>query len=266
MAMPINLVLIRHGQSEANLVQKIDNNDTGEIIPDGFYQRHDSRMRLTAEGVEQAKIAGDWLRANNLTEFDYHYVSPHIRTCETAANLQLGAEWRVDDRWRERDWGHYGMLNKAQKAERYPEVQASRELSEWYWHPPGGESLATGVRSRFEDILETLHREANGKSVLAVTHGEMIRVTQFILERHTPATWEIMDASEQFHVSNCHIIQYSRQNPVTGEIAGRLNWMRAVCPWDNSKSWANGEWSELQYKTFTDAELFEGVKLYERLF
>jgi len=266
MVMPIDLVFVRHGQSEANVVQKIEKSRTGETVPEAFYQRHDSLMRLTELGVFQAQAAGDWLRANNFADFDYHYVSPHLRACETAANLKLNAEWRVDDRWRERDWGHYGMLTPEQKHDRYPEVAESRELSEWYWHPPGGESLATGVRSRFEDILDTLHREVQGQPVIAVTHGETIRVAQFILERHTPATWEIMDGSENFKVNNCQILHYSRRNPETGEIANRLNWMRSICPWDETKSWANGEWAELQYKTFSDAELLEGVEIYDRLF
>jgi broad specificity phosphatase PhoE len=266
MVMPIDFVLIRHGQSEANVVQKIDKGETGESIPEAFYQRHDSRMRLTTTGVQQAQAAGDWLRANNLDNFAHHYVSPHIRACETAAHLKLGAEWRVDDRWRERDWGHYGMLNKQQKTERYPEVEEARHLSEWYWHPPGGESLATGVRLRIKDIYDTLHREVNGETFVAVTHGETIRTNQFVIERHTPASWEIMDSSEQFKIMNCQIVHYSRRNPFTGEVGGKLSWMRSICPWDETKSWSNGEWVEFTRQTFSDAELLAGVEIYDRLF
>jgi broad specificity phosphatase PhoE len=158
------------------------------------------------------------------------------------------------------------MLTEKQKAKRYPEAAVARELSEWYWQPPGGESKATGVRSRNEDILGTLHRESNGEAVLAVTHGGSMRVWQFILERHTPTSWEIMDKDKAFKMENCMILHYSRRNPFNGEIARKLTWLRAICPCDETKSWNNGEWIELSFKKFTDDELLAGAELHTRLF
>jgi phosphohistidine phosphatase SixA len=54
----------------------------------------------------------DWLRRNGLDAFDRYYVSPHARTAETAATLAVGGDWTTDIRWRERDWGGFGVLNR----------------------------------------------------------------------------------------------------------------------------------------------------------
>jgi phosphohistidine phosphatase SixA len=100
MAIPEHLVVVRHGQSEANIVQKRFKHDPAAIAPAGFFDRHDSRMRLSATGRDQARAAGDWLRRNRLATFDRFYVSPHARTAET-------------------DWGEFGVLNAAERADRF---------------------------------------------------------------------------------------------------------------------------------------------------
>lgn len=265
MGMPKNLVLIRHGQSEANIVQGFMKDDPNYTRPEEFYTRHDSLMRLSPRGVEQAQAAGNWLRANNLAHFDRFYVSPHVRTCETAANLQLGGQWIKDDRWRERDWGEYGVLDEGERLKLFPHSANLKHINEWYWCPPGGESLATGVRERVTNIFGTLHREAEEQDVIGVTHGETLRVFQFLLERHTPGEWLEMDENPEYKMQNCQILHYTRINPETGELNRKIKWMRSICPWDESKSWNNGEWVELNRFTYSDAELLEGVNNLPRL-
>ena len=97
------------------------------------------------------------------------------------------------------------------------------------WRPPGGESLATGVRLRFEDILDTMHRELDGKRVIAVTHGEMVEVARVVLERLLPEVWKEQELGNQYKIRNCHILHYSRRDPSTGEIRQRLQLRRSVC-------------------------------------
>jgi broad specificity phosphatase PhoE len=265
MAMPEHLVLIRHGQSEANIVQKRIKRDPAASAPPGFHDRHDSRMRLSAEGREQARLAGDWLRRNGLSTFDRCYVSPHVRTAETAATLGLGGPWAVDVRWRERDWGEYGVLNDAEREERYALSRRLREQNAWYWCPPGGESLATGVYGRFRDILDTLHREAEGKRVLAVTHGEMIDVARFVLERLTPEEWLRQDADQAYSVRNCQILHYTRRDPEGGGLDARIRWMRSICPYDERLSWHGGRWTEISHRLYRDDELMTMVEAYPPL-
>ncbi len=68
-----------------------------------FLKRHSSQWRLTDEGREQAKIAGEFIRKEmkllseqHGSQFQLyrHYVSEYIRAQETAARLELpNARW-----------------------------------------------------------------------------------------------------------------------------------------------------------------------------
>jgi len=265
MAMPHDLVLVRHGQSEANIVQKRFKRDPDASPPAGFFDRHDSEMRLSPVGRAQARAAGEWLRGHGLATFDRYYVSPHVRTAETAALLALGGDWSIDVRWRERDWGEFGVLNGAERAERFALSKKLKDQNKWYWCPSGGESLATGVYGRFRDILNTLHREAAGQRVLAVTHAEMIDVARFVLERLTPQQWLVQDADPAYEIRNCQVLHYTRRDPATGRAEARIRWMRSVCPWDASCSWRGGDWIEIPRRRYGDAELMEMVDRYPPL-
>jgi broad specificity phosphatase PhoE len=265
MAMPEHLVLLRHGQSEANIIQQRFKADPTSHAPDGFFDRHDSDMRLSAQGRSQARAAGGWLRAHGLGTFDRYYVSPHARTAETAATLGLAGDWRLDVRWRERDWGEFGVVNHAERAERFALSARLKEQNKWYWCPPGGESLATGVYGRFRDILNTLHRECDGQRVLAVTHAEMIDVARFVLERLTPQQWLDQDVDPAYRVENCMVLHYSRRNPETGELHRNIRWMRSICPWDERRSWRGGAWTSIDRHRYGDDELLELVKRYPLL-
>jgi NAD+ kinase len=264
-SLPNDLVLIRHGFSEANLFQKgqFPDGTPAPPRPAEFGSRHDSNMRLTAFGIEQAKIAGDWLRNNNLADFQLHYVSPHTRTRETAGHLRIGGNWRMDDRLRERDWGEIAHLNGEEAREQYPESFALKDQNEWYWKPPGGESLATGVRVRFASMLDSLYRRRGVDAAVAVTHGELIRTAQFVIERMNPDQWLEMNDDPRYSVANTMILHYSRVNPFDGSVRDNYHWRRAVCPWDESRSWDEGRWIEFDIQTFTDDELIASADAHD---
>jgi broad specificity phosphatase PhoE len=269
--LPKNLIIVRHGQSEANVFQSgVDSEGRALKVPAEFTSRHDSNMRLSPKGSQQARTAGDWLRAHDLANFERFYVSPHTRTRETAGHLHLGGQWRVDDRWRERDWGELAALSKKQQKERFPESMLLKEQNEWYWKPAGGESLATGVRARFTAIMDMLYRKNDdgniADNVVAVAHGELIRVAAFVIEQMTPDQWLRMDADPAYKVQNCMVVHYSRTNPHTGEESKNFTWRRAICPWDDTLSWDNGEWTELKHKLYSDEELLNTAREYARFF
>ncbi|MBI3224357.1 MAG: histidine phosphatase family protein [Mycolicibacterium cosmeticum] len=257
MGMPVDLVLVRHGQSEANIMQNRRKINPDSPAPEGFFDRPDSRMRLSTLGREQATKTGSWLRAEFPGGFDRYYVSALLRTVETAGTLGVDGDWIIDDRWRERDWGEFGPLSGTEQSAMYKISVKLKHQSKWYWRPPGGESLATGVRLRFEDILDTMHRELDGKCVIAVTHGEMMEVARVVLERLLPEVWQEQEDGEDYKIRNCHILHYSRRNPFTKEIGRRLEWRRSVCAHTPSQSWSGGEWRELEFRNYSDAELLD---------
>lgn len=267
MTLPETFTLVRHGYSEANAVQDQVKQRVLTTLPEGLFQRHDANMRLAARGVEQAKIAGEWLHANG-PAFDRFYVSPHTRTRETAYHLHLDGQWRVEDRIRERDWGEIHYANPDLTDPLSESSRHNRELSQWYWKPMAGESLATGVRLRVESIMNSLYRKENTVHTIAVTHGEFMRATQFVIERMTPDYWEVMDKDPAYKMQNTMIVQYSRRNPndSTAELATNYRWRRAICPWDENLSWDRGEWVELKHRKYSDDDLLASVEGYEPLF
>lgn len=268
----MNFTLIRHGLSEANRIQKfLKTNDTdglrAAVDIQEVLSRHDSTARLSAEGVEQAKATGDWLR-ENIGTFDRYYVSPHARTRETAGHLKLGGEWIVDDRFRERDWGEVANTNEDFSDPMSAISRKLKEMNEWYWNPAGGESLAAGVRARVESAMASLYRRGERNSnVLAVTHGEFICVARFVIERMSPDLFNIIDADPAYKVVNTMVIEYTRRNPDRPtEIRDEYHWRRATCPWDASKSWSGGEWVEFETKKHTDDELLNFAESHPRFF
>jgi NAD+ kinase len=268
MAMPIDLVLVRHEFSEANWVQKQIKQDPSYQKPEGFFDRHDSEMRLHKSGADRAPLTGEWLRKEFPDGFDRYYVSPHARTVETAGLLALKGSWLVDDRWRERDWGEYGILNDEEREERYELAHKLKKQNKWYWCPPGGESLGTGVRLRVEDILDSLHRgkdEKQEERVIGVAHGEMNDVFKFVLERMTPIEWLEQDADSDYKVSNCQVLNYTRRDPITGTIAPKIFWRRCINAWDPERSWDNGQWTDVEYKQYSDDELLKLASQFPRL-
>lgn len=67
---PLELVLVRHGQSEGNeAVARSQRGDLSAYTPE-FKNKHSSTYRLTDKGIQQAKVAGQWIRENIGDKFD----------------------------------------------------------------------------------------------------------------------------------------------------------------------------------------------------
>jgi len=109
--LPLNLVIVRHGESEGNIANRRSRKgDNSDFTPE-FLNRHSTKLRLTDKGKVQAKMAGDWLKSQGLDRFDGYYVSEYTRAVETAALLDLpDADWNMDFQLRERDHGQVDML------------------------------------------------------------------------------------------------------------------------------------------------------------
>jgi NAD+ kinase len=234
--------------------------DAGDqsVFTEEFRSRHSSRFRLTDTGREQAKIAGDWIRAHIGERFDRYLTSEYLRAMETAGLLGLpGAEWQADFYLRERDGGLLDAMATDEMFRRYPDDMRERDRDAFYWRPPGGESLAE-VCLRIDRILDTLRRSERAERVIVVCHGEVMRAFRVRIERipqhrymelHAPP-----DPRDQIH--NCQVIHYTRRDPEEhGRIKDYLAWMRSVCPWDDTLSRNN--WNPVSRPRYDNEELLE---------
>jgi broad specificity phosphatase PhoE len=144
------LVLVRHGQSERNIVKKQNRfylNDEARKSVKGI---PDHRIPLTDEGRRQASVTGAAIRASFGT-FDYIIHSGYTRTAETTKAIL--AAYPEEERRRmpvrhhlfirERDGGHAYDMTDAEAAAAFPWLQDYwNTFGPFFARPPGGESLA----------------------------------------------------------------------------------------------------------------------------
>ena len=186
MAMPVVLVLVRHGEAEGNVARRSSVAGDNSVFTEQFCNRHHSRLRLTDRGREQARVAGAWLKQHIGEQFDRYLVSGYLRAMETAALLDLpGARWYQDFYLRERDMGPLEIMSESDKKQKHPEAYRQYELDPFYWTPPNGESIAQ-LCLRIDRVLHTLHRECSEKRVVIVTHGMVMWAFIMRTKRLTP--------------------------------------------------------------------------------
>lgn len=256
MGMPRLLVLVRHGKSEGNVVKKRSQKGNNEAFHNkDFLARHTSHFRLVDRGREQAKLSGEWIRQNLGYYFDRYYTSGYVRAMETAAHLGLrDAVWYTDFHLRERDWGDMDAVSEEDRHKKFAQNMERKSVNPFYWHPPSGESIAQ-VCLRVDRMIDTLHRECDGKRVIIVSHGELMWAWRVRLERMTPERYLELDASKdpRDHIDNGHVLIYTRENPETGKLAPYLAWMKSVSPSHPEAS--REEWQPIIRPRFTNAEL-----------
>ena len=160
----MNLILIRHGQSEWNALNQF----TGWKDPD-----------LTAKGIEEAHNAGKII--NNLRiNFDLVYTSALVRAQNTAKiilkEINQPLSTIKNQALNERNYGDLAGLNKDDARKRWGNEQVHIWRRSYDTPPPGGESLKdTGERVLPFFMKEILPHVCEGKNVLVAAHGNSLR-------------------------------------------------------------------------------------------
>ena len=178
-----HLVLIRHGQSEWN--EK--NLFTGWRDPD-----------LTAQGVDEAKAAGQALKQQGLV-FDLAFTSD-LQRAQKTLTLLLAEQGQSDlpttknQALNERDYGDLAGLNKDDAREKWGADQVHIWRRSYDTPPPGGESLKdTGARvlPYYESAILPLIKA--GKNILIAAHGNSLR--SLVMRREGLSSDEILDVN-----------------------------------------------------------------------
>lgn len=170
----IQLVLIRHGESQWNL----ENRFTGWVdVP------------LSPKGEEEARQAGKKLQA---FRFDHAFTSVLTRAIDTLKIVldvigQSGIPIEKNQALNERMYGELQGLNKAETAKKYGDHQVKMWRRSYDIAPPGGESLkdtAARVLPYYQQQIWPVL--AAGKTVLIVAHGNSLRALVMHLNKLTP--------------------------------------------------------------------------------
>lgn len=156
--MPTTLLLVRHGESEANAA--------------GIVQGS-ADAPLSLAGRMQAAALAERLRTAKL---DVIVASEQRRAFETAeaVNQFHNVPLLKFGELRERSKGEWEGIPKKEFAEKHPDVIAAwkRDVDV---RPPGGENFED-VAARIVPRLDALVSEYRGKTILHVGHGNAIRV------------------------------------------------------------------------------------------
>ena len=160
----MNLILIRHGQSEWNALNQF----TGWKDPD-----------LTAKGIEEAHNAGKIIK-NLKINFDLVFTSALIRAQNTAEIILKEVNQSLstikNQALNERNYGDLAGLNKDDARKRWGDDQVHIWRRSYDIPPPGGESLKdTGERVLPFFMKEILPHVCEGKNVLVAAHGNSLR-------------------------------------------------------------------------------------------
>jgi len=261
LSMPDLLVMIRHGESEINLINRALKRGALSEYPQSVLSIPDREFRLSAQGRTQAETTGRWLREAYPEGFDVMYVSDHVRARETAGLLCREAGWRdalirIDPQLGERNWGRFAFVDN----ERRREVMDLRHRDPLHAPMPDGETLLQ-TRTRTRVLLERIARENTGQRVLVFSHGEYIEALWAEVGHFSTEAQREFFTTPAGDIKNCQVVEFSSLNPASGERRGQLRWARSSCP----HAGVLGEWNEFQYQKFSPEELLATVERYPHL-
>ena len=260
---PLNLILIRHARSERNEVEKLLR--AGRISKEqarALMEQPDNLARLISFGCKQGELAGEWLKKHLGFKPDVAFCSHFVRARQTAGiigkTMGLKTRWYRDSKYGERWWGDFDRLSPDEKEREY----GKREDNARYWTPPRGESLRF-IEMCARSALGALYRKYTDRNVMIVTHGEFIVAMRAGIERLSD---EGVNQAVAEGIPNCGIVQYTRQNPFTGEISDSYDWVRFVNPavtsWKIS-GW-DGQWKEVIRPSYSSDELLLEAEKFPR--
>ena len=164
---PKRIILIRHGESQANVDRYL------------FGRVPDYTIELTEKGREQAKEAGKRLKELVRDESVYFYVSPFWRARSTFEGVASAFprdqfKYSEEPRLREQEWGYLRCQEDFDKI-----CRERREYGTFYYRIPGGEA-GSDVYDRINDLLGSLYRDFSKdgfpENCVLVTHGLAIRL------------------------------------------------------------------------------------------
>ena len=203
----MELILVRHGESEANVAAS-EAEASGALriaVP-----ARDADVELSERGLRQAESLGRRLGEDPVP--DAVRVSPYRRARVTAQVALTTAGWDllpyVDERLRDRELGVLDTLTGRGVRELHPdEDERRRFLGKFAYRPPGGESWAD-VALRVRSVLPEL--EASGSRVLVVAHDAVIWLFRAVCERIEER--ELLDLAAAHPIPNASITRLVRDD------------------------------------------------------
>lgn len=194
------LIIVRHGQTEWNTLNRVQGLRNNPLSPEGESQAHRLGRRLKDERI-------DVIYTSTLRRA--------IHTAEAVAAHHPAVEIRKCPELNEMDWGVWEGLTFGEIEERYPDQLERRDQDKFNFAPEEGESPAD-LERRLIPFLKEIVRRHNGKTVLIVGHGGINRVIMGIILEWPPektatvksgntsvSIIEVKESASRMHLFNC---------------------------------------------------------------
>ena len=191
------LLLIRHGETAWNTAQKL--------------QGH-ADIPLNAEGTRQAKALASHLQNEKLHAIISSDLHRAVQTASEIARLQ-GISTRIDSQLRERCFGGFEGIAKAELAHHYPTEYAQWRSRDPDFHFPAPEGkpnyIGESTREFHHRIITAVNHYAyqfEGKKIAIVTHGGVLECV-YRQAHHLP-----LNAERKVTLYNASINRFEAQN------------------------------------------------------
>lgn len=218
---PRRLWIIRHGESTGNVARQAAL-DAG--LTEINIDHRDIDVPLSDRGEEQAKALGRWFACNKASGVPQVVLtSPYARAERTARLISeygafSDAEFYLDERLREKEFGILDRLTAAGIEERFPDQARSRsQLGKFYHRPPAGESWCDVVL-RLRSLMDTVGLHHAGEDVMIVAHQVVVLCLRYVIERLSEE--QILAIDREGDVANCSITEYQLED--SGKRGGDL--------------------------------------------
>jgi 2,3-bisphosphoglycerate-dependent phosphoglycerate mutase len=168
---PSRIIIVRHGQSEGNIISTEDLS---------FFDKPNHEFSLTKEGCSQATKTGIYLQ-EIYGEFDAYFCSTFRRTQETIALLYPPAIYPhivpiLDSRLNELMRGFWHTMTKDKLLKILPNEQLIRDREgEYHYQPPAGQSCQD-VEILIYSFMADLRENFAGKKILITGHGNWMLI------------------------------------------------------------------------------------------
>lgn len=156
--MKTTIMLIRHGETEWNILGKFQGSTD---IP------------LSNEGIRQAFMLKERLKS----DFDYIFSSPLKRAYETAKILcdESGKQVSIAEEIREINFGEWEGLTVKGIAEKYPDIFNQWRNDKREGKFCGGDMSTLNASIRAKNCIMEIANKHKGKKIVIVAHGGIIK-------------------------------------------------------------------------------------------
>lgn len=236
---PASITLVRYGESESNLydAQSIDE------VPVHLRGTPNHKVPLTKRGLDAARVTGKALAERFPKGFDYVYVSPYRRTCETQAALFEGFrdDWRTrlgdhrtrrDILLREQDFGYADIVAAPERTAEHFE-QAHRRFEahkanagKFYTRPENGESWADVCQRTYMFLGKLFQPNRDRAHILVISHAVTIATFAFHLQRLDEDG--VIKLYRENRINNCGVGRFESR-PVERPRWVRTLWNEVMC-------------------------------------